>query len=71
MSARKQAALARIRGKFLLSYDDCPEVRDLARRHRFQVRPVSVLYTLAAKGGPKRVRELLIANYPLARRGRG
>lgn len=58
-------ALARIRGTFLLSYDDCPEVRELAKRHRFQVKPVSVLYTLGSKA-PKEVGELLISNYALS-----
>jgi DNA adenine methylase len=42
------AQLADLKGDFLMSFDDCSEVRSLARRHRFHVRAVEVGYTLAS-----------------------
>jgi len=54
------ARLKRIRGKFLMSFDDAPIVRELSRG--LSVRPVSVLYSLASTR-PKKVPELLISNY--------
>jgi DNA adenine methylase len=39
--------LAGLKGSFLMSFDDCPEVREIARRHRFRVRGVEVTYTLS------------------------
>jgi len=57
------AALARLKGKFLMSFDDCAEVRALARKHRFHLRRVEVLYSLAAPvEGRKKTGEVLIAN---------
>ncbi len=57
------ARLKKLRGKFLLSFDDAPIVHELSCG--LCVKPVSVLYTIASKG-PKKASELLIANYPLA-----
>ncbi len=61
------ARLAKIRGKFLLSYDDHPSIRKLATEHGMNVRRVGVRYSLGFAGAdPRRERgELLIANYPL------
>ena len=56
------ALLAEIRGKFLMSFDDCDEVRTLCRRHRFTVEEVEVSYTLAHKAGSRGKRgEVLIS----------
>jgi DNA adenine methylase len=51
--------LAGLKGKFLMSFDDCAEVRELSRRHGFKVRGVEVSYTLSQKK-TKPVREVLI-----------
>lgn len=56
------AALKKARGNFLLSYDDCEEVRELARSMKFNLRCVSVLYTLGSNAKPKPVSELIISN---------
>ena len=53
--------LAQLKGKFLMSFDDCDEVRDLCRRHRFKVERVEVAYTLANTPGSRGKRgEVLI-----------
>jgi DNA adenine methylase len=52
--------LAALKGKFLLSLNDVPEVRKLFREFRF--REVDLHYTAQKKAG-KRFRELLITNY--------
>ncbi len=52
--------LRRVRGKFVLSLNDLPEVRKLFRR--FSLRPIELHYT-AQKTAGKRYRELLIANF--------
>jgi DNA adenine methylase len=56
--------LEKIKGRFLLSFDNCEEIRALARKHRFQLKPVTVRYTLAARS-QKDAGELLISNYGL------
>lgn len=55
--------LARAKGKFLLSFDDTAAIRELARSHRFQVRPVTVTYTLGGAHRNKKAGELLISNF--------
>jgi len=60
--------LARIRGRFLLSYNHCREVLDLARDAGFQVRNIVARYTLASGRHAKTVREVLIANFQLPAR---
>lgn len=57
------AHLARISGSFLLSFDDCDEVRRLAREHRFHVRRVEVGYTLGSTLASRRAKtaEVLIS----------
>ena len=54
--------LAGAKGKFLLSLDDCSEVRALVSKHKLGTRRVKVNYSLGA-GTQKKVGELLIANY--------
>jgi DNA adenine methylase len=60
--------LSRLKGKFLMSFDDHPEVRKRAAEAGFIVKPVSVQYTLASttpsRNNPSP--EVLIANYPIA-----
>lgn len=53
--------LADIKGRFILSLNDVPEVRRLFKR--FHVCPVPVCYSLSHKGG-KWTGELLISNVP-------
>jgi len=52
--------LRRVRGKFLLSLNDVPEVREIFRDFRF--REIELSYTSQKKAG-KRFPELLISNY--------
>lgn len=52
--------LGGIKGKFILSINDVPEMRRVFRG--FKLREVTTTYQVGAK---KRVRELLVANYPL------
>jgi len=50
-----------IRGKFVLSLNDLPEVRQLFQK--FKLREIALHYTAQRKAG-KRFRELLITNFP-------
>jgi DNA adenine methylase len=60
------ALLAKIEGGFLMSFDDCEEVRTLAKRHRFYLAPVKVSYTLASSATARgKFAEVLIANRKL------
>ena len=52
--------LGRVRGKFVLSLNDVPEVRQIFRRFHF--REISLAYTAQRTAG-KRFTELLITNY--------
>jgi len=54
--------LGELRGKFVLSLNDVPEVRRIF--HRFHFREIELAYTAQQTAG-KRFRELLIANYRL------
>lgn len=51
--------LERIVGKFVMSFDDCAEVRALCRRHNFKAQGVSVNYKLGQKKA-KLAREVII-----------
>jgi DNA adenine methylase len=57
--------LAGIKGRFLLSYDNAPLVRELATKNKFNVKKVGVLYTLPRGSNDKKVTELLISNYTI------
>lgn len=58
--------LADLKGGFLMSFDDCEEVRALTRQHRFHLRRVEVGYTLASSASDRRkAGELLISNKAL------
>ncbi len=61
------ALLAKLKGKFLLSFDDHPEIRRRAKQHGFEAREEQVRYSLAANAGSRsKVTELLVANYALS-----
>jgi len=60
------ALLRNIKGKFLLSLNDHPEVRKLFAG--FHIETVKIAYSLHRKAG-KRYQELLISNYKLAEAG--
>ena len=54
--------LAAIKGKFLMSFDDCAEVRTLCQTHGFHVERVEVTYSLANTAGSRGKRgEVLIS----------
>ena len=53
--------LASIQGKFMMSINDVPEIRQLFRS--FNVEEVSTSYTAAGGNKRKQVGELLIMNY--------
>lgn len=57
------ALLAGIEGRFVLSINDRPEVRDLFAA--FQFYPVTTTYTVANKSASTKARELLITNYAI------
>lgn len=57
---RLSAVLARIKGKFLLSINDKPEIREIFRG--FNIEEVDVVYS-CGKGTRPKVGELLIRNY--------
>ena len=62
---RLQISLGRARGRWLLSYDDDPLIRELYQG--FTIMEPEVTYTLNNRPGSRRrqVSELLIANYEL------
>lgn len=58
---RLRDALCRIKGKFVLSYNDCPEIRELYKD--YVIIEVERLDNLVTKVGGRRYRELIIRNY--------
>jgi DNA adenine methylase len=58
-------AIAKLKGKCLVSFDDHPEIRALAAKHKLHVCEVSVPYTIAGGHKGSDAAELLIANYPI------
>lgn len=58
--AKFESRLRTLRGKFVLSLDDRPEVRGLF--HRFHLRKIAIAYTAQREAG-KRFQELLITNF--------
>jgi DNA adenine methylase len=60
------ATLADLKGSFLMSFDDCAEVRSLAKRHGMKVRGVEVAYTLTGVADKRsKAAEVLISNRSL------
>ena len=66
---RLRDTLANIKGKFLLSYNDCPEIRELY--NGFSVFDFSRIHSMAQRyDAGKEFKELLIGNYDLYERER-
>lgn len=62
--ARLRACLGRIKGKFLLSYDDCPEARRFYKEFKIErVARQKGINLKAGKTGSQSFRELLIRNF--------
>lgn len=61
--SKMAAILKNIKGTFILSLNDRPEVRDIFSE--FNLYPVATTYTIAAGGSQKKVGELLITNIKL------
>lgn len=56
--------LAKLRGRFLLSFDDHPEIRERSEAAGFAIREVRVRYSLSgAVSGRRSTPELLISNF--------
>lgn len=60
------AQLARVKAKWLMSFEDHAEAREAAKRYGFTMRKVGVLYTLSGQAKRKQVSELLISNFRIA-----
>ena len=61
---RLRDALMRIQGKFLLSYNDCPEIRDLYSRDGIMIESTTRLSNIAQRyDAGKQYPELFISNY--------
>ena len=62
--ARLAEMLCSIQGKFLLSYNDCPEIRELYNKHGINIESITRLSNIAQRyEGGKQYPELLISNY--------
>ena len=59
---RLRDLLAKVKGKWLMSINDVPQIRELF--DQFYIREVDTLYSIN-KDSTKAVKELLIANYPI------
>tara|TARA_Y100000590_G_scaffold345045_1_gene394597 strand:- start:36 stop:824 length:789 start_codon:yes stop_codon:yes gene_type:complete len=59
---RIKTTLDNIQGKFILSLNDIPPVREIF--NGYYIKEVELLYTIS-KGAPKNVKEVIISNYPL------
>lgn len=58
---RLKNALSRIKGKFILSYNDCPEIREMFKE--YNLIEVDRQDNLVTKTNPRRYKELIIKNY--------
>lgn len=58
---RFKNALSRIKGKFILSYNDCPEIREMFKE--YNLIEVDRQDNLVTKTNPRRYKELIIKNY--------
>lgn len=58
---RLKNALSNIKGKFILSYNDCPEIRELYKG--YTITEVDRQDNLVTKTNPRRYKELIIRNY--------
>ena len=58
-----------IKGKFLVSYNDCPEIREIWDQPNIQIEEISRLNNLAQRyDSGCQYAELLISNYDTTRR---
>ena len=61
--------LCNIQGKFLLSYNDCPEIRELYQRPGILIEGITRINNIAQRyEGGKQYSELLISNYDTSER---
>ena len=61
---RLRDALMQIQGRFLLSYNDCPEIRDLYSRDGIMIESTTRLSNIAQRyDAGKQYPELFISNY--------
>ncbi|MCL2532329.1 MAG: DNA adenine methylase [Oscillospiraceae bacterium] len=68
---RLATALLGVQGKFLLSYNDCDEVRQLYNRPGIMIEPISRLSNIAQRyEGGKQFEEVIISNYDTTERAR-
>ena len=58
---RLKEAVDKIKGKAIISYNDCPEIRDLYKEYR--ITETDRANNLSAKDGGSRYRELIIKNF--------
>lgn len=59
---RLRTTLDNIQGKFILSLNDLPPVREIFKG--YYIKEVELLYTVT-KGAPKKAKEVIISNYPI------
>jgi DNA adenine methylase len=60
-----------IKGKFLVSYNDCPEIRELWDRPNIHIEEISRLNNLAQRyDNGSQYAELLISNYDTSERAK-
>ncbi len=68
---RLRDALLSSSGKFLVSYNDCPEIREICDKPDIHIEEISRLNNLAQRyEGGCRYAELLISNYDTSERSR-
>jgi DNA adenine methylase len=62
---RLATTLASIKGRFLLSINDCPEIRDIFKA--FSLEEVETTYTVRGQGAGTAAKELLVSNVEISR----
>ena len=68
---RLRDTLLEIKGKFLVSYNDCPEIREIWDKHNIHIEEISRLNNLAQRyDGGCQYAELLISNYDTSERAK-
>ena len=68
---RLRDALLDIKGRFLVSYNDCPEIREIWKKPNIKIEEISRLNNLAQRyDGGCQYAELLISNYDTSERAK-